>query len=340
MRPFLFLLPLCTAAVAGTVNYTAVTLTTTQGDPGETVVATSLNNAGQVAGYEYAPNQALIPLVWNGNGVPARILMPPGYSLAFGSSSLYLLGPKVPAINDASQILVPAVDRNTGDNVGVLVSGNTYTIIGAAPNSCGAMKTIVFGMNSKGSVVGGTIGNSCRVFWVWDNGTFTMLSPPHPAHFLPGGINDLGHVLGIDCLNVPGEEGCESGPILDLEPGGEVVTYKDEANGISPPNNSGQVTGYVLAGPGEDNFFWMNATSSPLGIPPNGRFASQSVAFTNPNDSGYLIFLPLDSSSYAIMHDSNIVGSVSGGFLQNGALVTLNNRMQFVTGPYLCSPAQ
>jgi len=40
------------------------------------------------------------------------------------------------------------------------------------------------------------------------------------------------------------------------------------------------------------------------------------------------------------MHNSNIVATVSGAFLQNGALVALNNRMQFVTGPYLCSPAQ
>jgi hypothetical protein len=63
MRPFVLFWPLCAVAIASTANYTAVAPSSTPDDPGDTVVPTSLNNAGQVAEYEYTPHNVLLPLV-------------------------------------------------------------------------------------------------------------------------------------------------------------------------------------------------------------------------------------------------------------------------------------
>jgi hypothetical protein len=272
---------LCAAASFGAANYTYIALGPTPGY--QSAVPTALNKAGQAVGYEYVSNpndQTLV--LWNG-GVPAIVPIPSGYQLTVTYEA------PLPAINAGGQILAPAIETSSGAGVGVLFTGGTPVVIGAAPNTCGATSTAVFGLNAAGHVLGTTSGGSCTVFWVWGDGTFKKFQPPEPAHFVLAGIDDADRVMGVRCANVPINEGCETGPIFLLEAGKAPLRYKLEANGISAPNNADQVTGYLLAGPGSDSIFWLNSTTW-VGIPPASPLAEQSCCYTNPNNAGYVVF--------------------------------------------------
>lgn len=327
---------LCAAACFGAVNYTYTTLGPSPGY--SNAIPTSLNNAGQVVGYEENSNpheQTLV--IWNAS-VPSIVPMPAGFALAVPSETAFLTSPQTPATNASGQILAHAVDTATGAGVGILFNSGTPAVIGAAPNSCGAASTAVFGLNASGHVVGATSGPSCKVFWVWANGTFETFQPPDPAHFVVAGLDDASRVMGIVCRNIPINEGCETGPILLLESGQPPVEYQDGANGISRPNNTGQVTGYMLAGPGSDSIFWIGPTS-PIGIPPSGPLAFESCCYTNPNNAGYVVFSKPGGGPYAIMHEGAVVAEIAGNFSTNGAPFLLNDALQFVAGGNLFSPA-
>lgn len=162
--------------------------------------------------------------------------------MALPAPLYYLMTPSIPAINDSGQILTPAKETGTGAVVALAISAISTAVIGTPPNSCGATANAVYGINNSGEVLGSTLGASCKVFWIWANGTFHMLQPPDPTHFMLAGINDLGHVFGIKCHNIPIQSGCESGPILELGPGGTPLAYQATANSIGTPNNAGQVT--------------------------------------------------------------------------------------------------
>ncbi len=196
----------------------------------------------------------------------------------------------------------------------------------------------MFGLNSSGHVVGATSGPSCKVFWVWADGTFETFQPPAPAHFVVAGLDDASRVMGIVCRNIPINEGCETGPILLLESGQPPVEYQDGANGISRPNNTDQVTGYMLAGPGSDSIFWISPTS-PIAIPPSGPLAFESCCYTNPNNAGYVVFSRPGGGPYAIMHEGTAAAGIAGNFSTNGAPFLLNDALQFVAGGNLFSPA-
>jgi hypothetical protein len=208
------------------------------------------------------------------------------------------------AINDVGQILVPSADPVTGANVGLLISGSTTTVIGAAPDTCGATDAIVFGLNARG--------------W-WSS----ELSE-HPAGCSGSGITAalsclIRRIRSISC-RAASTTSATSWVFVVLTCR-EMADAKRERFWISSPATE-----------------WLPINSTP--IPPSGRLASQSVGFTNPNDNGYLIFLRVASHSYSIMQNSTVIGTLSGSSPQNGPLMALNNRMQFISGQYLCSLAQ
>jgi len=320
---------LFTAAGFGAVNYTYITLGSTPGY--QSATPTGLNNAGQVVGYEYDAsflNQALV--LWNA-GAASIVPMPSGYALAYTTDPFQAL-----AINASGQILAPAKDTASGASVGILFTGGTPAVIGAAPNNCGSTSTMVLGLNAAGHVVGATSGGSCIVFWVWGDGTFKMFQPPEPAHFAVGGIDDADRVIGVRCKNAASS--CETGPIFLLQAGKSPVHYKLGANGISAPNNSDQVTGYALAGPGSDSFFWLNSTTW-VGIPPEGPLGEQSCCYTNPNNGGYVVFSRPGGGPYAIMHEGSVLEEIAGNFPTNASPIALNDAMQFIASSNLFSPA-
>lgn len=66
MQRFLFCCTLCAPAGFGAANYTSMTLGPTPDQPTAIAVPTGLNNAGQVAGYEYTTSNTEPTLVvWN-----------------------------------------------------------------------------------------------------------------------------------------------------------------------------------------------------------------------------------------------------------------------------------
>jgi hypothetical protein len=337
VRPgqMLLVFSLCATASFGATYYTSVPLGPTPDQPGAFVSGTALNNAGQAVGFEYVSNpndQTLV--LWNA-GVPSTVPMPSGYQLA---ATLFQPFPPMPTINEAGQILAPAIETAGGSKVGILFSGGTPVVIGPAPNTCGSTSTTVVGLNAAGHVLGTTSGGSCSIFWVWSDGTFKTFQTPASTHFVLAGIDDADHVLGVRCANVPVQSGCETGPIFKLEAGKAPVAYGLGANGISGPNNFDQATGYLLAGPGSDSIFWLSPTSW-VGIPPTGRYSEESCCYTNPNNAGYVVFSRVGGGPYAIMRQGEDLGNIVGNFSTIPSPVVLNDGLQFIAGGNLFSPA-
>jgi hypothetical protein len=324
---------LCAGSL-GAANYTSVLLGPTPDQPSALTSPRSLNNAGQAVGFEYVTTNAETLVLWNA-GVASVVPMPSGYQL---NAPLFVTFPQIPAINASGEILAQAIKTSSNLQVGVLFTGQATVIIGPAPNTCGSTSTTVVGLNAAGHVLGTTSGGSCTIFWVWSNGTFNILQPPEPTHFVLAGIDDADHAIGIRCLNVPIQEGCESGPIFLLQAGKAPLAYAGQANAIGRPNNLDQVTGYVLAGPGSDGIFWLSPTYS-VGIPPTGPLYEQSCCYTYPNNGGYIVFTRANSASYGILHEGKATASISGNFSTNPYPFALNDRMQFLAGNNLLSPA-
>ncbi len=86
--------PLCAAACFGAVNYTYTALSPSAGY--SNAIPASLNNAGQVVGYEENSNphqQTLV--IWNAS-VPSIVRMPAGFALAVPSETAFLTPPRRP----------------------------------------------------------------------------------------------------------------------------------------------------------------------------------------------------------------------------------------------------
>lgn len=322
-----------TAGAATQYNYTALNSLTGSG-----VVATAINNAGQITGSAYidSKNSVAHAMVWNGASVTDL-----GAQGASSSGT---------AINSLGQI-VGSQGSPTDDSVYLATQWG-----GAHPATLGTLggNTQAYGINTAGTVVGYAVdGNRVQQATIWNNGNATALnslSSVNPGSAAANAINTAGTVAGFSSLD-NGEQHAvtwSKGVITDLGTPGT----SSSANAI---NDAGVVAGLLTAIDGSNHaVLWKNGTVTDLGVGAAGLGAEalginnigQTVGTAFGNDLSHAVLW--NGTTEIDLNNYLSAGLVSDGWVLQDAF-GINDKGQIVgdafnthtsaTEAFLLSPA-
>jgi uncharacterized membrane protein len=189
----------------------------------------------------------------------------------------------------------------------------------------GAVRTVAFGINGAGQIVGTFADNTGNHGFLDTGGSFTQIDVPGATLTEASGINSAGQIVGtfvdntgthgfLDTggsftqIDVPGASYTDAGGINDA---GQIVGFFGDSAGDHGINDAGQIVGWV--NDGSHGFLDTGGSFTQIDVP--GAVATQAFGI---NDAGQIV-----GGFYNIVNDIiGRPGTFGHGFLDTGGSFT------------------